>query len=376
MNTIAFLVNGNEQSAMGHRARAFAVHLGGKYRIRIAYYSGSKVASIWTFLLFLKSNKPDITYVFDMSYAGVIAAFLYKYLTGMPMLIETGDVIYELVKSTGSRGFIGLQLTYLLELFSLRVADRVVVRGSTHQKWLEKQGITSDVIQDGVDTNVFAPLEVEQLRLQNGLNGFLTIGIVGSSIWSDKLQMCYGWEVVETLRLLNDLPVKGIIIGGGSGIRRLKSLCRQYEIEDKVLFLGYMPYEELPRYLNLIDVCLSTQTNNLVGQVRTTGKLPLYLASGRYILASKVGEAALILEDKMLVRYDGVKDVEYPRRLASIVKMILANGESDLISSKNIQLAKSKFEYTVLAGKMAHLFDNILQGKDSIEEGSQPAPTL
>ena len=81
------------------------------------------------------------------------------------------------------------------------------------------------------------------------------------------------------------------MIGGGSGVPHLKALCKLYEIEDRILFLDHIPYDELPQYLNLLDICLSTQTNNLVGQVRTTGKLPLYLATRPYILASDVGEA-------------------------------------------------------------------------------------
>src|SRR5439155_17871072 len=108
--------------------------------------------------------------------------------------------------------------------------------------------------------------------------------------------------------------VKGVVIGDGSGLPILRARCREYGIEDRVLFLGRLPYEELPRYLGLIDVCLSTQTNDLVGQVRTTGKLPLYLAAGRYVLASRVGEAARVLDADMLVDHDGQVDTGYPQR--------------------------------------------------------------
>jgi hypothetical protein len=181
------------------------------------------------------------------------------------------------------------------------------VRGNFHKEWLSKQGIAADVIQDGVDTGSFTASEPGELRKQHGLEEVTTIGLVGSSIWSEKLQMCYGWELVETLRLLKDKPVKGIMIGSGSGIPHLKARCREYGIEDKIIFLGHLAFERLPAYVGLIDICLSTQTNDIVGQVRTTGKLPLYLAAGRYVLASKVGEAAIVLQDEMLVDYEGVR---------------------------------------------------------------------
>ena len=38
----------------------------------------------------------------------------------------------------------------------------------------------------------------------------------------------------------------------------------------RLVFTGRVPYGELPAYLRLMDVALSTQTNNLPGQVRTT----------------------------------------------------------------------------------------------------------
>src|SRR6185295_17446502 len=96
-------------------------------------------------------------------------------------------------------------------------------------------------------------------------------------------------------------------------------------IENRITFLDYVPYDQLPRYLNLIDVCLSTQTNDVVGRVRTTGKLPLYMAAGRYVLASRVGEASLVLNEDMLVEYEGVKDTAYPQRLADRVSALLDN---------------------------------------------------
>src|SRR6266446_3622435 len=161
------------------------------------------------------------------------------------------------------------------------------------------------------------------------------------------------------LRLLKDRPVKGVMIGRGSGIARLKSLCRDYGIEDKILFLGHVLYGELPHYLNLIDICLSTQTNNLVGQVRTTGKLPLYLASGRYILASDVGEAALVLDDEMLVPYDGVKDESYPLKLAQRINQLLKRKSSFGPLETHIALAREQFDYSVLSKRVAAVIESV-----------------
>src|ERR1044072_8142373 len=310
MTRVVFIVSADQQSAMGYRARAFAAHLRERYDIQLTYRDGNKLGALFRFLRFLGKVKPQVTYVFDMSYSGVLSAWLHKFFNRNLLIIETGDTIYELMRSTGNRSRLGLGLTRWLENFSLRVADRIVVRGSYHQRWLAERGVSADVIQDGVDTAEFAPQNADDLRHAHGLNGALTVGLIGSSIWSEKLGVCYGREVVGLMRLREDQPVKGIMIGGGSGIAHLKARCREYGIEEKMIFLGHVAYEQLPAHLGMMDVCLSTQSNDIVGQVRTTGKLPLYLAAGRYVLASKVGEAAVVLRSEMLVPYNGVVDRE------------------------------------------------------------------
>ena len=355
VTTVAFVVSGNRESAMALRAREMASRLTADYKIHIVYRGRQKLLSVFSVFLFLTRLRPNVIYVFDISYTAVLSAALYKLIFRKRLVIETGDAITELVRSTGSRGRLGLWLTQLLESIAFRFADRVVVRGSFHKKWLSKRGIDADVIQDGVDADRFAPQDAGELRKHYGLDEVLTVGMIGSSVWSEKLGMCYGWDLIEMLRLLKDRPVKGVMIGSGSGIARLKSLCCDYGIEDKILFLGHVLYGELPRHLNLIDICLSTQTNNLAGQVRTTGKLPLYLAAGRYILASNVGEAAIILDAEMLVDYQGTKDQNYPLRLSQRVLSVLDHPEKLECVARNIALAKTRFDYAILADRLKQI---------------------
>ena len=367
MIKVAFVVSGDQQSAMAYRARAFAARLR-EYDIEILYREANKILALSRIWNALRRMKPEVVYVFDMSYSGVLGAWLHRLLNRTALIIETGDVIYELMRSTGNRGRVGLWLTRRLENFSLRTGDRVVVRGRFHQQWLEERGLNVDVLQDGVDVAEFAAQTSDDLRAHHGLDCELTVGMVGTSIWSDRLQMCYGWELVELLRLMKDKPVKGIMIGGGSGIAHLKQRCREYEIEDKVLFFGYVPYEQLPRYLSMIDVCLSTQTNDIVGQVRTTGKLPLYLAAGRFVLASKVGEAAIVLDEKMLVQYEGVKDQNYPQKLRERIESIITDPELLNLAADNVDVAKKNFDYAVLAERLAVIINSICKHSVAIDQ--------
>lgn len=353
---LAFLVNGPPESAMGERARAFAARLPG-FDCAVLHREGGRLGAAVRFLSALRRLRPQVAYAVDLAAATVAAGLAWRLLSRGRLVVDTGDAIFALARSAGLRGPVGLALTWLLERIGLAAADLVIVRGTRHREVLAARGIAAEVIPDGVDASAFAPRDASALRARLGLEGKLVVGLVGTSAWSPRLGICYGWDLVEAIGLLRDLPVAGLVVGDGTGIPVLRARCRELGVEDRVRFAGRVPYAELPGYLSAMDVCLSTQTDDVVGQVRTTGKLPLYLAAGRYVLASAVGEAALALEPSMLVPYHGTVDREYPRRLAERIRALAASPERLRVADAQRELARRRFDYGELASRLGRLLD-------------------
>ena len=349
---VLFLVNGGPESAIAIRARSFASRLEDELEIRVACRTANKVSSTIRFVWLAIRFQPDLCYVFDMGYSGVLAAGILAMLGMCRVVVDTGDAIYELSRLSGNRNRAALWLTKQLEQFGLRISRRVVVRSHPHQEYLAQQGITADVIPDGVDPEQFYPQPDSGLRRQYRLEGFTVIGLLGSIIWNPRWQMCYGWELIEVVDRLRHLPVKGLVIGDGSGMPWLRSQCAARGLKDRIVLLGRVPYEDLPPLLNVMDICLSTQTNDLAGQVRTTGKLPLYLACGRFVLATRVGEAARVLPTEMLLPYNGTKDTEYPGRLAARVQELLEHPEALQNGDLCRQIAQTHFDYRLLTSRL------------------------
>ncbi len=376
--SIVFLVNGDSPGAMGIRARSFRDRLTDDFRIDIAYRSGSRAWTILYFLGILLRIRPNVCYVYDMGYSGVIAAGFYRMFSRCRFVVDTGDAIYELSKSVGERGRLGMWLTGALEWFGFWISDRVVVRSHPHQEILLQRGVVAAAIPDGVDTKQFCPREEPELRRKYNLEGSVVIGILGSLIWSPRFQMCYGWELIELIQLLRNRPVKGLVIGDGSGLDQLKVQCAAHGIEDRIVFVGRVAYDDLPRFINMMDICLSTQSNDIPGQVRTTGKLPIYLACGRYVLASNVGEATRVLPPEMLVPYEGTKDLQYPSRLARRIEPLLEHPEVWCANSASTAIAARYFDYKVLAIKLREVIweclrrDSRAEQKDLVATGPPP----
>lgn len=359
---------------MGIRARSFAQRLDGCLRAHIAYRSANKVAAIFRFLGLLMQRRPAVCYVLDMGFSGVLAAGLYRGLSRCRIVVDTGDAIYELSRLTGSRGRLGLWMTRRLEQFALSISHRLVVRSHPHQELLARSGIAADVIPDGVDTRQFRPERNDELRRQYSLEGFTVIGLLGSLIWNPRQRMCYGWELIEVLDQLRDRPVKGLIIGDGSGLAELKAQCASRDLSDRIVFVGRIPYDGLPPLINLMDICLSTQTNDMAGQVRTTGKLPLYLACGRFVLASEVGEAARVLPAEMLIPYHGTRDDEYPSRLAARVQAFLSEPERFRQSQASVLIAQTHFDYDTMTARLRNTVRKLLSADFPGPQKPVPAP--
>jgi len=169
------------------------------------------------------------------------------------------------------------------------------------------------------------PRAVETLRAQLGLKGRLVVGMMGSLVHSPRLGITYGWDVIRALAQLGDLPVSGLILGDGPGMGWLRMEANRLGVQDRVVFAGRIAYEQVPLYLRVFDIGVSTQTDNLAGRVRTTGKLPEYMAAGCFVLASRVGEAARLLPGLMLLDYEGDVDNEYPGRLSGRIRHLWEN---------------------------------------------------
>ncbi|HJZ93390.1 MAG TPA: glycosyltransferase [Gemmataceae bacterium] len=352
---VAFVVNGGPGSAMALRAEAFAVRLSG-FDCRIVHRTGGKLLATERMARGLAAARPDVCYVLDCGASGVAAAGLHRLRTGTPLVLDTGDAVVELGRALG-RGRIGIAATRTLENYALRSAAAVVVRGGFHQELFAARGVPATFIPDGVAVDQFAPSH----RATRPANP-LTIGLVGSSVWLPARQTCYGWELVELVRLLRDrVQVRGILIGDGSGIPVLRRRCADYGLTDRIEFAGRVPYAELPAQLRGFDICLSTQTNDVIGNVRTTGKLPLYLAAGRFVLASRVGEAARVLPSDMLVDFHGEHDFAYPGRLAERVEMLVGRGIDFSHRPDCVELAREHFEYDRLAPRVAEVLEGVIE---------------
>lgn len=360
---ISFLVNGHAQSIEAVRARGLACRLP-QDRVRFLYRDFGRYGSLRRWHRQLKQERPQCAYVLNTALPGAALAPWLRQRHGIPYVLDTGDAVFSMARRSGIQAGWRLPLIWLLERSAQHYASAIVVRGTRHREYLLSQGFTRvAVIRDGYADQIGATSEsVAALRQKLGLNGRFVVGVMGSLVFSPRLGICYGWDLIQALSKLRHLPITGLIIGDGNGRAWLEALARRLDVFDRIIFCGRIPYEQVPTHLRLMDIALSTQTNNLPGQVRTTGKLPEYMAAGRFILASRVGDATLLLPELMLMDYVGEVDPDYPPRLAERIQMLHAQPHLLDLRHTLPDMARRECSYEILSEMLAKLVGGLGSG--------------
>lgn len=357
---ICVCVNGPYEKTNGVRVRELFREVANDTDVSYLYRDDAhRLTSTMRFCREIVRVRPDIVFVEGIGFTGILAGVFARVVFGSRLILSTGDAAYPF--ALACMGFARAQIVGLLEWTALRMSSAIVVWGPYHRDWLEARGFHNVFwIPGGVDTSRFKPIDARALRARLGLGDRLSIGVVGSINLNHKQQSCYGLEIVEVVKRLKHLPVAGIVVGPGDGVPFLKARAREAGIEDRMVFTGWVDHDDLPEYMNAIDICVSTQSNDLVGQVRITAKVPEYLACGRFIIASAVGGAQeFVAGSGVLLPATGVADRDYVDAIAAQVEQILTNRDRLLDGTKGVSVAKRHFDYSVLRPQLAKVLASV-----------------
>jgi glycosyltransferase involved in cell wall biosynthesis len=309
---------------MERRAVALAAESRPDFEVDIAYRP-SCAAESSALVRRMLDGRADAIYVFDTNPRELAPAALAR-VQGIPLVLEIGDMAADLLRNTGASASRVAWRT-LFERAGWHRADTLVVRGEGFRDVLLERGLkrTLQVLPEGVDLELFRP-EAPSARAELGIaSGSIAVGVVGSIVWNESASTAYGWELVEALPSV-PANVRAVVVGAGDGIERLRSRAAELGASERLITPGPVPHERIPGVLAALDAVTWTQTPDSVGRCRTTLKLPEYLACGKYVIASDVGEAGRCIRDNgVRVPYAGGRDPHYVAGVAAAISAIAAD---------------------------------------------------
>lgn len=200
-------------------------------------------------LKLLKQIKPDILHLHTLYYPSFLGALT----VFRPLVISpwNGDVLW-----TKKRPF----YYKLFVKHSLKKADALTADNEIMNKGLLECGVREEKISIirwyGTDINLFKPME-KNIRLLHELN--IKDGLVVLSMRS--LEKGYGIDkIIKSIPLILEKykNVTYIFAWYSGGLENeMRSLAKSLQIENKVRFVGRIPYEDIAKYYSITDVAIS-----------------------------------------------------------------------------------------------------------------------
>ncbi len=226
----------------------------------------------------IQSSRPDVivNYALSTGLPALIAARQRK----TPFLFHVIDSLYTLVPFPVLR-----PLAQIFERGLLRAADRTLYINEELRQYGINMGakeMSARTIRTGVDLQRFGSgVETASLRTRLGLKS------------DDVILLFIGWlydhvGVDTVMRTLPHLPanVKLLVVGEGEGESQLKALHQELNLGERMIFAGSQPYDAMPQFMALADVCLLYFNLTPMTRHIVPIKIYEYMASGKPVLAS------------------------------------------------------------------------------------------
>lgn len=175
---------------------------------------------------------------------------------------------------------------------------------------------------NGADIEKFAPTPKNPKTMKKyELNGKSVIGFIGSlGTWHGLDNLLH---MIESVVQSNAQAVFMIVGAGGTDEIRFREILKNKNLMQNVILTGHIDYDKVPEYLDLMDVVLAPYPAFDFFYFSPI-KLFEYMAAGKPVLLTKVGQLAEIIKD----RENGVFcDPKDPADVAQKINHLLENPE-------------------------------------------------
>jgi len=248
----------------------------------------------------VKIVKPDILHAHSPVLNALPALQVGRSL-GIPVVYEVRAFWEDAAVDHGTSREWGIRyrLTRGLESYALKRVNAITticegLRGDILGRGIPPEKVT--VIPNAVNIENFRMGQTPDLQLaQNlGLPGKILLGFIGSFYAYEGLAVLI--QALPKMLAVNP-DIRVLLVGGGPQEKELKALAAQLRLEDKVIFTGRVPHDQVQRYYDLIDILVYPRLPMRLTDLVTPLKPLEAMAQGRLIVASDVGGHRELIQD-------------------------------------------------------------------------------
>ncbi len=232
-----------------------------------------------------------------------------------------------------------------------RMSDGVTVISSVLHERARSVGVDETkllTLPAGVTNGAFAELSVQEARMKLQFpTDRPVLGFIGYSLWDIKL-LADIFSAVKQQR--QDVVL--LAIGGGVEDQALEPLREQFVIGDEVLLPGVVPFEAVPMYLATCDVFLLPLEDTIANRARVPNKLADYFASGRPVVASNVGETAVLVQQHQA----GLLAGDVSEFSAMCLELLIDPKKAETLSKNGRMVAQGEWTYKTLTLRLSDFY--------------------
>lgn len=192
------------------------------------------------------------------------------------------------------------------------------------------------VIYPEVDPELFRPGQAEAVRESLGTGDGILVGYAGRMVWEKGLDV-----LIEAMSMLPDRYTL-LLLGSGRYLQELKEQWRTLGLEERIRHVPHVPQEQVPEYLQAMDMFVLPSRSIEVWQEQYGRVLPQAMLCATPVIGSDsgaipevVGEAGLIFPENQ------------PQQLASCIRRLGENPqERDDLARAGRQRALENFVNT------------------------------
>jgi glycosyltransferase involved in cell wall biosynthesis len=215
-------------------------------------------------------------------------------------IFDQHDVVPELFEAKFGRRGLLYRATLVLERWSIRLADVVMVTNDSYRRIVEGRGGKDPsrvfVVRNGPDLERVRPLAANE-ALRSGrkfLVGY--VGVMGKQEGIDLLLLAIK-HIVE-VRGRNDVQFG--LVGGGTELDELKAYAGELGVADYVTFTGRIPDREMLEMLSTADICVNPDPANEMNDKSTMIKVMEYMALNKPIVQFDLTEGRYSAQEASL----------------------------------------------------------------------------
>jgi len=244
----------------------------------------------------------------------------------VPFVFEVRDLWPESLSAVGMGDSNSLLHRSLAKIaaFLYRHADRIVVVTPAFEDYLVEHWRVPreriSVVENGVETGLFAPQPATDLRRELGFDGKFVVSYIGT------MGMAHGLEtIIAAATQLQDTnpDIAFLMVGEGADKDRVVARAQQQGLHN-LRFVDQQPRERIPSYICASDVCLVLLKKTDLFKTVIPTKMLEFMSCARPVILGVDGQARAILEE---ARGGLPIDPENSESLVNAILCLAANRE-------------------------------------------------